>query len=138
MLAEVADYPHQVVVVDDGSGTPAASWLRGARAHCLRHITNLRQGAALRTGTDYALSPGADVIVHFDADGQHKPALIVGLIEPIISGRCDVVLGSRFLQESDRGMVPLRKSWFPGSSRDIGSRIRTTAFGRSRRPARAR
>jgi len=108
-IAELADYPYQIVVVDDGSETPAASWLWGIRAHCLRHVTNLGQGAALRTGTEYALAAGADVIVHFDADGQHKPALIARLIEPIISGGCDVVLGSRFLQRSDRDMVPLRK-----------------------------
>jgi glycosyltransferase involved in cell wall biosynthesis len=108
-VAELVDYPYQIVIVDDGSETPASSWLWGTRVHCLRHVTNLGQGAALRTGTEYALAAGADVIVHFDADGQHKPALIARLIEPILSGACDVVLGSRFLQRSDRDMVPVSK-----------------------------
>jgi glycosyltransferase involved in cell wall biosynthesis len=86
----------EVVVVDDGS-VDATS--RVAAAHpvwVLRHPINCGQGAALRTGLAFALDRGADVIVTFDGDGQHDASDIARLIEPILDGRVDVTLGSRF------------------------------------------
>lgn len=87
---------HEVVVVDDGSLNPVLDVLQGLAAHVLRHAINLGQGAALQTGISYALLRGASVIVTFDADGQHQSSDIPALIEPIVSGRVDMVLGSRF------------------------------------------
>lgn len=108
-LTDVVNSGYSAVVVDDGSTTPAQECLHGLPTHCLRHAVNLGQGAALRTGCELALSKGACVIVHFDADGQHDPALIERLIAPIIRGDADVALGSRFLNPSDRLGVPLTK-----------------------------
>lgn len=91
-----ARYP-DVVVVDDGS---TDSTFASALAHpvwTLRHPINCGQGAALRTGIAFALARGARVIVTFDADGQHDAAGIPLLVGPIVEGRADVVLGSRFL-----------------------------------------
>jgi glycosyltransferase involved in cell wall biosynthesis len=51
----------------------------------------------LQTGIDFALAQGAGVIVTFDADGQHDPADIPALTEPVLTGQADVALGSRFL-----------------------------------------
>ena len=108
-VTDLLKYGYSVVVVDDGSRVPATQYLKGFRAYYLRHLTNLGQGAALQTGTDFALQQNADVIVHFDADGQHSPELIPSLIEPIHQGECDIVMGSRFLKASDRKQVPLEK-----------------------------
>jgi polyprenyl-phospho-N-acetylgalactosaminyl synthase len=108
----LAPYGFSVVVVDDGSSVPAIEYLTpraGQNVWYLRHASNLGQGAALQTGTEYALLGGAKIIVHFDADGQHDPALIHRLIEPIRNKVADVVLGSRFINGSDRKYVPLRK-----------------------------
>jgi glycosyltransferase involved in cell wall biosynthesis len=102
----VASLGYSVVVVDDGSAIPVRECLRGLDVHFLRHILNLGQGAALQTGTEFALSRGARLIVHFDADGQHSPASIERLIEPILAGTFDVTLGSRFLYAADRREVP--------------------------------
>ena len=99
----------EIVVVDDGSHTPARSQLHGLSVHSLRHSVNLGQGAALETGTEYAVLQGADVIVHFDADGQHDAESIHSLIQPILDGECDVVLGSRFLNPIHTGSVPLSR-----------------------------
>lgn len=90
-----------VVVVDDGSADNTALVAQEAGAYVLRHIVNRGQGAALRTGTEYVLSQGAEIIVHFDADGQFDPLEIVGLIEPIIRGEAEVALGSRFLKDNN-------------------------------------
>lgn len=92
---------NNIVVVDDGSkdGTAAEALKHGADV--LRHVVNRGKGAALQTGTEYILSKDADVIVHFDADGQHRAEDIVNLIKPIIDGSADVVFGSRFLGKAE-------------------------------------
>jgi len=87
---------YSVVVVDDGSKEPLIDVLRGTSVHLLRHAINLGQGAALQTGIRYALEQGAEIIVTFDADGQHQSADIAPLIAPIVEGRAEVALGSRF------------------------------------------
>jgi polyprenyl-phospho-N-acetylgalactosaminyl synthase len=108
-VGELVPYGFTVVVIDDGSTVPASQFLTDLPVHCLRHVSNLGQGAALQTATEYALLQGAEIIVHFDADGQHNPALIHKLIEPIRTDKCDVVLGSRFMDANDRRQVPLKK-----------------------------
>lgn len=105
-VSDLLSAGYSVVVVDDGSAIPAAVCLDGMNVYCARHALNLGQGAALRTGSDVALANGARIIVHFDADGQHSAPTIARLIEPIVSGRCDVALGSRFLDPRDRDQVP--------------------------------
>ena len=92
----LVDYP-DVVVVDDASSDGTALCLKGLKVFLLRHILNRGQGAALQTGITFALQQGADVIVTFDADGQHHEKNIPALVEPILRGECDVSLGSRFL-----------------------------------------
>jgi len=89
-------YPN-VVVVDDGSSDATLASLTGSGAYLLRHGVNRGQGAALQTGIEFALSQGADVVVTFDADGQHDVHDVAALVQPVIAGECDVALGSRFL-----------------------------------------
>jgi glycosyltransferase involved in cell wall biosynthesis len=84
-----------VYVVDDGSTDGTGDVGRGMGATVLTHATNRGKGAALVTGISAALAGGADVIVTIDADGQHPPAEIPGLIAPIVAGRADLVLGAR-------------------------------------------
>lgn len=96
----VLPYVDAVVVVDDGSEDGTADRARETGAAVLRHRVNRGQGAALRTGTEAALRLGADVVLHIDADGQHDPESIQGLLAPIRSGDADVVFGSRFLGET--------------------------------------
>ena len=65
---------YDVVVVDDGSSDRTRDLAAAAGAVVLRHPINLGQGAALQTGIEFALRQGADVVVTFDADGQHRVA----------------------------------------------------------------
>jgi glycosyltransferase involved in cell wall biosynthesis len=97
--ALLENYQH-VVVVDDGSTDDTAPIIREYPVVILHHLMNRGQGAALQTGIEYALESGAEVIVTFDADGQHDASDIQGLIHPILAGDCDVTLGSRFLGEA--------------------------------------
>jgi glycosyltransferase involved in cell wall biosynthesis len=86
-----------VVVVDDGSRDDTAAVAARYPVWLLRHAVNRGQGAALQTGLDFALARGAAVLVTFDSDGQHDPAEIGRVVEPVRSGKADVALGSRFL-----------------------------------------
>jgi glycosyltransferase involved in cell wall biosynthesis len=93
----LATFPN-VVCVDDGSADQSAQEILGTRAHLVRHPVNLGQGAALQTGLQYALArAGGQFFVTFDADGQHRVADVVSMLEIARSGAADVVLGSRFL-----------------------------------------
>jgi glycosyltransferase involved in cell wall biosynthesis len=86
-----------IVIVDDGSTDDTTQRLRGCNVFLLRHVVNRGQGAALQTGIEFALARGADIIVTFDADGQHDSNDIPAMLRPILAGECDVTLGSRFL-----------------------------------------
>lgn len=100
---------YSVVVVDDGSTDNTCQKILELPVHILQHPINLGQGAALQTGVEYALEQGADIIVHFDADGQHNPDDIPALIKPIFEDAADVVLGSRFLSAASAHVVPKLK-----------------------------
>src|SRR5690606_30840161 len=80
----------------------SAAFTSGATV--VTHVLNRGQGAALRTGTEAALARGADVIVHVDADGQHDPDQLPGLLAPIEKGEADMVFGSRFMGIKAEGM----------------------------------
>jgi hypothetical protein len=69
-------------------------------AEVLCHIINRGQGASVKTGINFGLDKGYEVIVFFDADGQMKASEINNIIEPVLSGAYDVALGSRNLGEA--------------------------------------
>ncbi|MCX6792979.1 MAG: glycosyltransferase family 2 protein [Candidatus Falkowbacteria bacterium] len=92
----------QIVVVDDGSNDDTKDVLSDLPVDVLSHLVNRGQGAALRTGTIHALRSGADIIVHFDADGQFRVEDIEKVIEPIRSQIADIVFGSRFLDSTTK------------------------------------
>ena len=92
-----ADYA-DILVVDDGSRDNTAAEAKRGGATVLRHIINRGQGAALQTGIEYAVLRGADIIVTFDADGQHRVEDVARLVDALESSGADVVIGSRFLE----------------------------------------
>jgi len=122
-----------VLVVDDGSrdATPAV-----ARAHgvaVVRHPVNLGVGGALQTGFRFAVLHGYDVAVQLDADGQHDPAYLMPLLAPVLEKRCDVAIGSRYVERSGY-RAPLNRRlgmvFFSGVVRAaVGQRITDTTSG---------
>jgi len=98
----VAGLPTHALVIDDGSRDATAAVAAAAGAHVVSHPMNSGQGAALQTGYLIAERVGVDVVVTLDADGQHDPAQMERLVEPIVAGRADFVVGSRRMGDYER------------------------------------
>ena len=98
----------KIWVVDDGSRDKTAKKARMTGAEVLRHSLNLGQWAALRTGFIIAIMEGAEILVSIDADGQHDPRDLPELVQPILNGEADVVIGSRFLNAEKPKMANYR------------------------------
>ena len=109
----------EILVVDDGSEDETAAV---ARSHGARVVTlpfNLGIGGAVQTGYRYAYEHGFDVAVQIDADGQHDAAELPALLEPLLAGRADVAIGSRFA-----GVAGYRAS----AARRFGGRVFAAAI----------
>jgi len=98
-----------VVVVDDGSGDGTAAAARAAGAAVVRLPFNLGIGGAVQTGFKYALAHGYDLAVRLDGDGQHDPTELPKLIEPVLAGEADIVVGSRFAEEDSGYRAPVAR-----------------------------
>ncbi|MFA5062110.1 MAG: glycosyltransferase family 2 protein [Patescibacteria group bacterium] len=98
-----------IVVVDDGSADQTFQAATAAGVYALKHKINRGQGAALQTGDEFAISRGAEAVVHFDADGQFDPADISPALETMNKNNVDVIFGSRFLD--GRSQMPWSKKY---------------------------
>jgi glycosyltransferase involved in cell wall biosynthesis len=114
VVRPLIDAGYQVVVVDDGSSDETANRARQGGAHVVRHPINRGQGAALQSGLRFALNHAAQILVTFDADGQHSSDDVQRLVAPIAAGKADIVLGSRFLEHSSSVPV-LRRMLLQGA-----------------------
>ena len=76
---------------------PTRSWPAATRVVLLRHGINRGLGGALGTGLAYARQHVADYVITFDADGQHAPEDIEGVLAPLVAGKAEAVIGSRLL-----------------------------------------
>jgi len=102
VLSELTQNYKNIIVVDDASKDKTTDIVKKFPITLLEHKINRGQGAALETGNQYALKNGADLIVHFDADGQFLVNEIEDLIKPIIHEDYEIVLGSRFLEKKSK------------------------------------
>lgn len=102
-------YVDKVIVCDDGSSdmTAEIAWKLGADV--LRHETNMGKGAALRSLFSRASMLNPDVVVTLDGDGQHESKQISDLLKPIIEGKADIVVGSRYVNGSVSDIPTYRK-----------------------------
>ena len=92
-----------IVVVDNGSTDGTAEV---ARAHGARVVSEPHRGYGAACLAGLAALRDADIIAFLDADLSDDPAMLPDLIEPIVSGRADFVIGSRMIGEREPGALP--------------------------------
>jgi glycosyltransferase involved in cell wall biosynthesis len=122
-----------IVVIDDGSIDRTAELARKSNARVVSHPVNLGIGGAVQTGFNYALLNEFDIVVQIDADMQHDPSFVSSLIKPILEGKADITIASRYFNERPEGMPRVRNvgiryfSWL--TSKAIGARITDCSSG---------
>jgi len=104
-------YADTVIVYDDGSTDDTYEVASTAGATVIRNPQNNGYGVAIRSLFQAAKEKNADIMVTLDSDGQHDPDQIPALIEPLLEKRFDMVIGSRFLNKSDKEKIPRYRSF---------------------------
>ena len=105
-LKKIAD---KIIVCNDGSTDLTSKIAEELGAIVINHEKNLGYGAAIRSIFLKSRDLSGDILVTFDADGQHRVEDINKVINPIINEESDLVIGSRFLDESEKEVPQYRK-----------------------------
>ena len=113
-VGEVVKGVHQylpeagVLVIDDGSSDTTAEEAQKAGATVLRHPFNLGVGTALQTGYKYAVQNQFQYVIQLDGDGQHPTSFLPSFVSKLIETQADLIIGSRFLSQSNGRMPVVR------------------------------
>lgn len=109
IITKLADITDTIIVCNDGSSDLTSDIAEKMGAFVINHEKNLGYGAAIRSIFLKAKELDGDILVTFDADGQHRTEDIEKVTKPIIDQEADLVIGSRFLDESEKEVPRYRK-----------------------------
>jgi glycosyltransferase involved in cell wall biosynthesis len=87
---------YDMLVVNDGSRDKTGQIVESLGEKQLKLVSNLGYGHSLQTGIKYSLIQGYTIIVSFDADGQHRPEDVEGVVQALLDNEADMVIGSRY------------------------------------------
>lgn len=102
VVLKARKYSQKVIVIDDGSSDDTTQVARDAGALVISHPFNRGKGAALNTAFRVMGNHQLDVIVILDGDGQHLPEELARVVEPVLKGEADIVVGSRYINRISR------------------------------------
>ncbi len=106
IIREAILFVGDIIVVDDGSRDKTAEIALASGAVVLKHTHNCGKGMALRTGFDYAIRAGYQLIFTMDSDGQHNPSDLPRFLDHFRLADSDILIGGRF---EDRAAMPLHR-----------------------------
>ena len=108
IISQTRNFVDHIIVCNDGSSDMTGDIVFKTGVELINHIKNTGKGQALRTLYTKAIEYNPDIIVTLDGDGQHDPLEIPRLIKEIVYNKSDVVIGSRFLENSVTDITPVR------------------------------
>ncbi len=109
ILVQLEKFADEIIVCDDGSSDLTGEISKKMGAIVVKHSKNLGYGAGIRSIFLKAREINADILITFDADGQHRIEDIQRVIDPILSDESDIVIGSRFLSDNVKNIPKYRK-----------------------------
>jgi len=102
IITKLKNITDSIIVCDDGSSDMTSEISKNLGAVVISHKKNMGYGAALRTIFQKSVELDSDILVTFDADGQHRIEDINKIIQPLENNEADVVIGSRFLDNESK------------------------------------
>ena len=102
LLIKLKKISQNIIVCDDGSKDLTGKIAETLGAIVIQHKKNLGYGSAIKSIFLKAYEVNADVLITFDADGQHRIEDINTILEPVKNNVADVVIGSRFLNNNQK------------------------------------
>ncbi len=105
IVSTLQELNYSVIVCNDGSSDQTGKIAEKMGAIVVNHQKNMGYGAAIKSIFDKAKEINCDILITFDADGQHNFSDIKEVLKPLISEKADIVIGSRFLGEGE-GKIP--------------------------------
>jgi glycosyltransferase involved in cell wall biosynthesis len=109
IISELQELDYSVMVCNDGSSDQTGKIAKKMGAIVINHQKNSGYGAAIKSLFHKASEIDYDILITFDADGQHNISEIKDVITPLISNKADIVIGSRFLGEGEGEIPKYRK-----------------------------
>ena len=97
IITKLKKITDSIIVCDDGSSDMTSEIAKNLGVIVISHKKNMGYGAAIRTIFEKSTEIGSDILVTFDADGQHRVEDISRVLRPLENSEADIVIGSRFL-----------------------------------------
>ena len=109
IISELQKLNYSIIVCNDGSSDQTGKIAEKMGAIVVNHQKNMGYGSAIKSIFDKAKEINCDILITFDADGQHNFSDIKEVLKPLISEKVDIVIGSRFLGEGEDKIPKYRK-----------------------------
>ena len=109
IIKKLQKITNKIIVCDDGSNDSTAKIAKEMGVLVVQHETNLGYGAAIRSIFLKAREEKSEFLITLDSDGQHRIEDIQIILEPLKTGKADIVIGSRFLNNGGKNVPSYRK-----------------------------